>query len=29
VGFASGALPRGDALAMPTAVFGWLKDHNR
>jgi len=28
VGFAQGALPRGNALAMPTAVFGWLKDHN-
>ena len=29
VGFASGALPPGNALAMPTSVFGWLKDHNR
>jgi len=28
VGFASGALPRGDALSMPTSVVGWLKDHN-
>jgi len=28
VGFTRGALPRGDALAMPTAVFDWLRDHN-
>ena len=28
VGFAQGALPRGNALAMPAAVVGWLKDHN-
>jgi predicted alpha/beta-fold hydrolase len=28
VGFAQGALPRGNALAMPTAVVDWLKDHN-
>jgi predicted alpha/beta-fold hydrolase len=28
VGFADGALPPGNALAMPTSVFGWLKDHN-
>jgi len=28
VGFAQGALPRGNALAMPTAVVRWLKDHN-
>jgi len=28
VGFASGRLPPGNALSMPTAVFGWLKSHN-
>ncbi|MEP6504846.1 MAG: alpha/beta fold hydrolase [Betaproteobacteria bacterium] len=28
VGFAQGALPRGNALAMPAAVVRWLKDHN-
>jgi predicted alpha/beta-fold hydrolase len=29
VGFAGGALPPGNAMSMPTSVFGWLKDHNR
>ncbi len=29
VGFAAGALPPGNAMSMPTSVFGWLKDHNR
>ena len=29
VGFASGRLPPGNAMAMPTSVFGWLKSHNR
>ena len=28
VGFADGALPPGNALTMPTSVFGWLKGHN-
>jgi len=28
VGFASGRLPPGNALSMPTSVFGWLKSHN-
>jgi predicted alpha/beta-fold hydrolase len=29
VGFTQGALPRGRATAMPRAVFGWLRDHDR
>jgi predicted alpha/beta-fold hydrolase len=29
VGFASGRLPPGSAMSMPTSVFGWLKSHNR
>jgi predicted alpha/beta-fold hydrolase len=29
VGFAKGALPPGDAMTMPTSVFGWLKGHDR
>lgn len=29
VGFAGGALPPGNAMSMPTSVFGWLRDHNR
>ena len=29
VGFAGGALPPGNAMKMPTSVFGWLKGHNR
>jgi predicted alpha/beta-fold hydrolase len=28
VGFAGGSLPPGDAMSMPTSVFGWLKGHN-
>jgi predicted alpha/beta-fold hydrolase len=28
VGFAGGALPPGNAMTMPTSVFGWLKGHN-
>jgi len=28
VGFASGRLPPGNAMSMPTSVFGWLKSHN-
>jgi predicted alpha/beta-fold hydrolase len=28
VGFASGRLPPGNAMSMPTSVFGWLKRHN-
>ena len=29
VGFAGGRLPPGNAMAMPTSVVAWLKDHNR
>ena len=28
VGFADGRLPPGNAMTMPTSVFGWLKSHN-
>jgi predicted alpha/beta-fold hydrolase len=28
VGFARGALPPGNAMTMPTSVFGWLKGHH-
>ena len=29
VGFADGLLPPGNAMKMPTSVFGWLKSHDR